>query len=359
MASLQKRVRYKGRSAWLIQFILNRQRRSVFLSSKYTKELALDVKNVIEKLVCSIETDTPLDRRTFAWLSSATDDLKKRLTSAGLINIREKKTIGEIIELYLSCMKSQFNSNTYRQKSRFFATLIDSLGKDECIEDIPLFRIEQFFNRTNISTATRATHIAFARACFNWALKQGYIETNPINKIKRGSMKNKEKEYYVEMKDFYSILSCSRSDDVRLALLFYRIGGLRLSEALLVRWDDVDFNKKKIKVHSPKTAKAGKASRTIPLFKELAEAITAHKKVGEFLIQLDKKQVYYEAQLALRKSGVKPYPRLIQNLRSSRAIEISREYGIVVENEWLGHTRDVALSHYLHTTQEDFDKATM
>ena len=172
-------------------------------------------------------------------------------------------------------------------------------------------------------------------------------------------MKNKENEYYVEMLDFYKILNCSESADLRLALLFYRIGGLRLSEALLVRWDDVDFKKKRIKVHSPKTAKAGKASRIIPLFKELAEAISAHEHKGEFLIKLDKKQVYYETQLALKKSGVKRYPRLIQNLRSSRAIEISREFGIVVENEWLGHTRDVALSHYLHTTQEDYDRATM
>ena len=55
---------------------------------------------------------------------------------------------------------------------------------------------------------------------------------------------------------------------------------------------------------------------------------------------------------------MRPYPKLWQNLRSSRSTEVEREFGAFLESQWIGHTQAVAREHYLMVTQEDLDRAT-
>ncbi len=56
-------------------------------------------------------------------------------------------------------------------------------------------------------------------------------------------------------------------------------------------------------------------------------------------------------------AGLNRWERLIQNLRSSRAIEIAREYGVLAEAEWIGHSPQTAKDHYLHVLDADFEHA--
>ena len=50
---------------------------------------------------------------------------------------------------------------------------------------------------------------------------------------------------------------------------------------------------------------------------------------------------------------VKPF----QNLRSSAEIDLNREFPQHVVARWLGHSENVALKHYLRTTDDDFLRA--
>ena len=50
---------------------------------------------------------------------------------------------------------------------------------------------------------------------------------------------------------------------------------------------------------------------------------------------------------------VKPF----QNLRSSAEIDLNREFPQHVMARWLGHSENVALKHYLRTTDDDFLRA--
>jgi len=56
-------------------------------------------------------------------------------------------------------------------------------------------------------------------------------------------------------------------------------------------------------------------------------------------------------------AGVKPWPKLFQNLRASRATELAADYPAHVAADWLGHSTLVAQKHYWQTTDTDFDKA--
>ena len=103
MASLQERKRKDGR-AYLIQFTLNRERRSLFLDIKYTRDEAEAVKLVVEKCVDAIETETNVDKRTLAWLENAPDDLRSRFIAAGLIEeeIDGSMTLDELFQAFFA-----------------------------------------------------------------------------------------------------------------------------------------------------------------------------------------------------------------------------------------------------------------
>ena len=60
----------------------------------------------------------------------------------------------------------------------------------------------------------------------------------------------------------------------------------------------------------------------------------------------------------LRVAKVKPWPKLFQNLRASRATELAAEHPSHVAAAWLGHSTIVAAKHYWQVTDADFEKAT-
>ena len=59
----------------------------------------------------------------------------------------------------------------------------------------------------------------------------------------------------------------------------------------------------------------------------------------------------------IRKAGLKPWPKLFQNLRSTRETELAESYPIQVVCEWIGNTAAVAAKHYLQTTDEHYRQA--
>ncbi len=59
----------------------------------------------------------------------------------------------------------------------------------------------------------------------------------------------------------------------------------------------------------------------------------------------------------LRVAKAKPWPKLFQNLRASRATELAAEHPSHVAAAWLGHSTIVAAKHYWQVTDADFAKA--
>lgn len=59
----------------------------------------------------------------------------------------------------------------------------------------------------------------------------------------------------------------------------------------------------------------------------------------------------------IEKAGLKPRPKLVPNLRSTRVTELERQFPIHVVCAWLGNTRAVPREHDLQARDEDFEKA--
>ena len=118
-------------------------------------------------------------------------------------------------------------------------------------------------------------------------------------------------------------------------------------------------------IHSPKTEHhAGGESRVIPLFPELRpylEEVWEQAEPGtEFVItRYRQKNVNLRTQLQkiIKRAGLKPWPKLFQNLRASRATELVNSFPGHVAAAWLGHCEAIAEKHYWQVTDDHFEQA--
>ncbi len=58
----------------------------------------------------------------------------------------------------------------------------------------------------------------------------------------------------------------------------------------------------------------------------------------------------------LEQAGIPPWPKLFQNLRSSRETELAEHFPIHVVCSWIGNSQLVAMRHYLQITDEHFHR---
>ena len=59
----------------------------------------------------------------------------------------------------------------------------------------------------------------------------------------------------------------------------------------------------------------------------------------------------------IHKAGLKPWPKLFQNLRATRETELAEQWPEHVACAWIGNSRMVARKHYLQVTEEHFEQA--
>ena len=59
----------------------------------------------------------------------------------------------------------------------------------------------------------------------------------------------------------------------------------------------------------------------------------------------------------IRRAGHEPWPKLFQNLRSTRETELAEHFPLHVVTAWIGNSELVAAKHYLQLTDDHFIRA--
>jgi hypothetical protein len=156
-----------------------------------------------------------------------------------------------------------------------------------------------------------------------------------------------------------------------------RFGGLRVpSEALSLRWTDINWDRNSIRIPCPKLEHIeGHESREIPLFGELRpflqECWDLAESGAEFVITRHRPPVlksgagWANANLRTRftkiiqRAGLTPWPRLWHNLRASRQTELADQFPSHVVCQWIGNSESVAREHYLTVTDTNVRDAVI
>ena len=369
MAWVSKRIKKSG-VAWLIEFNLARRRRSFYLPTKYDETSARQIADIVERLAVAVDTGASLDRRTLLWIQAAPDDLKERFERVGLIERAARLTVGELFDKYLRSASARLKETTTRLASWSFNAFLENVPEDTPVESITVARACEVCERirASYSAASYSTIARVLRRVFAWGVELELIEKNPFRAVKSGGEKNKSREYFVSRDKVAWILSACPSLEWRALFALWRFGGVRRGEAFLITWGGVDFERGRVVVPSPKTERhVGKGERVIPLFPELRSELSAlwsslpaaarKDKSARVVRSIGYNNVQKKLAEILTAARVRAWPRLIQNLRASRAVEVFREFGALCESEWIGHGVEVAKNHYLRVLSDEFARA--
>lgn len=130
-------------------------------------------------------------------------------------------------------------------------------------------------------------------------------------------------------------------------------------------WSDINWEKDKIVVHSPKTEHhEGGDCRIIPLFPELRNDLEqCFEETQEGSVNVVESLRKGCGNLGpqflqiIQRAGLKPWPKVFRNLRGSRQTELTHEFPLQVVCGWIGNTPEAARRHYLTIADEPFQKA--
>jgi hypothetical protein len=358
-----------------ILFVAQDGSRKTIRLGKCSQKQAEAAKVKIEALVTA-QFNGSVDDEVSRWLAALPENMHSKLVAVGLAKPRATPADAAASGMTLGCLLDEYTQSRVDVKpgtqltyGRTCQYLLGYFPADKRLSEInegdaDAWRLHLLGQGLAISTVNRAC--GMARQFFRAAVRRKLLAGNPFDDLESSVKSNKARQFYVSRQDIEKIIAACPNTEWKLIVALARYGGLRTpSETLLLRWGDINWEAGKMLVRSPKTEHhTGGESRLVPLFPELGpllrEAFTAAEPGAEFVIAKHRKRgANLRTQLLriMAKAGVKPWPKLLQNCRSTRQTELCEHWPEHIVCAWIGNSRLVAREHYLQIRDEDFLRA--
>lgn len=343
----------------------------------------------LDKLVEARRLGEKIPGDTLNFLKNLNDRLHKKLVKFKLLEPREVPVtepeptekpvlLGEFLDDYIS-KRTDVKPATRTFYGHTRRNLVEHFGDKK-----PLFEITEGdaddFRRYLIgelpAEASVNRRCGMAKTFFRNAVRHRLISSNPFQDLDASIKGNASKQRFIDRATIDRIIEYAPDAEWRLLIALARYGGLRIpSEALSLRWCDIDWEKQRIRITAPKTEHhENRGTRDIPIFPELVQPLQdawgQADDGAEFVINRHRPQsvinaagnwhgVNFRTQFTkiIRRAGFEPWPRIWQNLRSSRETELASDHPLHVVCAWIGNSERVAARHYLQVTDAHFEKA--
>lgn len=158
--------------------------------------------------------------------------------------------------------------------------------------------------------------IVATSALFRHGARRGVVASNPVRQLERGdrpSGKRTSEPRYLDRKAIDKLLA-SLGDDMRPVAAALAFAGLRVSEALALRWRDVDLKAGMLDLAG--ATKTAASTQPVPMTADLVRELNAHRKrVGLTLARVrpdallfphDRRNVLRAVYLAGDRAGLNP-----------------------------------------------------
>ena len=344
------------------------KRRPIYLGAKLTKRQAESVLSYVERLAHSVESNTVPEREVSKWLGEVPEKLYKKLVTCGLATAREKivsQTIERLISDYVASRNGVAES-TIARWTTVTNHLFAYFGKEKPLTEVTAGDADDFseyLKSKGTADNSRRRYLGIAKQFFTWAVRHKLIAENPFADQKTSvGDSDPKRQFFVDRELSERILETCPDSEWKLIFALMRFGGLRCpTEVLNLRWEDILWGKSRFRIYSQKTDQ----TRYCPIFPELLPYLSSSFELAddgeEFVISkrhgMTHRGLIAQYKRILHFAAVDQYPKLFQNLRSTRQTELTRKYPAHVVCEWLGNSHKVALKHYLQVTDEDFEAA--
>lgn len=370
MASISKASKTGSR---YLQFVdpVTKKRRTLHLS-QMTKREADGFKYKLERLVSCKQAGVGYESDVATWVASLDKGIADKLAEWGLIQPRAdafSPPLASFLDGYFA-KRTDVKPGTQIIYRRVRNHLVTFFGANRQLKTITAGEADdwtRFLQQQGLGRNTVRRHIGFARQFFRVAIRHKLITENPFAELKAAMSGNPDRYYFLTADDTYKLMDACNSTEWRLIIALARFGGLRTpSETFALQWQHVNWETNRITVPSPKTEHhAGHASRLVPIFPELRPYLQAAWDQAEpgavhlITSYRDTKQnLRTQFERIIQRAGLKPWPKLFQNLRSSRETELLEKFPIQSVTAWIGNSEAVAKKHYLQVTDAHFDRAS-
>ena len=351
-----------------IQFFDSERVRKTIRLGKVSRRNAESVKSHIEELVSSSITGNPPRDATSRWVADLESVMYDKLAHVGLIKPRGSSSLGGFVDSYIQ-QRIDVKKSTRMVYERVRRYLVEYFGENRRLRDITPadaddWRLHLIEKGLADNTIRRSCGVA-KQFCFA-AIRRELIMSNPFAGLVAAVKPVKDRFYFVSRQEANAVLDACTDAEFRLVFALARFGGLRVpSEVLRLRWTDIDWEHNKVRVCSPKTEHhEGGGERLIPLFPELRPYLlevfeTAQVGAESCISTYRDSTANLRTRLlrTVRRAGLSPWPKLWQNLRSTRETELADEFPMHVVCNWMGNSQPVAAKLYLQITDEHFDHA--
>jgi integrase len=352
-----------------VQFIdRDGKRRTVRLGVDVPQKAVDDVCRRVAALNAAAITGTPIDGELARWVRNLPDAMHDKLARVGLVPSREQTaaTLAQLVERFEAAAVVKASTKAaYKQTT---GSLLESLGETTPVRSITAADADRWvagLADEGLSPATRAKRTIVARAIFRRAVRWGLIESSPFEHLKAGSQSNPARQHYIPRAALDSILAACPSVRWRAIVGLARLAALRTpSEPASLRWSDVDWERGRLTVRSPKQERHGEhAERVVPIDPALGVILAAlftEAKPGADLIFPElgtSANLRTTFQKIIRRAGLSPWPRTFHNLRASALADWCERFPSHAVARWAGHSPMIAARHYVGARDVHFDRA--
>lgn len=302
------------------------------------------------------------------------DTMLRRAEAELVAGTFRREKFGNFYERWIASKHNLKESTLVSYKHTFKLHILPTF-KDKRLSDIKPRDVQEWIDglaKTGMSPATVGRCFRYFRACMKQAEAWEEIGRAPTIKINLPRKDAGELDF-LEPKDILRLLDAAE-DPERSLFAILAMSGLRLGEAIGLRWRDVDYEMRAIKVtrswsyhggfHEPKSATS---RRAVPLLDALADTLRdyyhskGHPALDDLLFThdgikpLDPANVRKRFLKALDAAGLKHVT--MHSLRHSYAsIMLSNGASVKALQRALGHANaSMTLNTYTHLIQEDMD----
>ncbi len=330
---------------------------------------AREFKGKVEALLSCVITATPPDTMLSTWLAELPDKMHAKLAKAGLVQSRAPVpaalTLDEWLTKYISQREGDLKPASIAELRRTGKLLKAHFGEDTTLDRITRNGAADWRSvlaDRGLAEATIRKHCRNAKTVFSEAAERDLIEKNPFAKLTSSPIAA-DRGRYVTPDETTVILAACPDVQWRTLVGLARLAGLRCpSETHILTWADVDWERGRLSVYSPKTERFEKRRRrTVPIVPELAailqDAFAAAADGQERVLTLSRHNPQQRLHGIVKRAEVEPIERCFQTLRQSRETEWAGCFPGHAVATWMGHSEKVSREHYLMVTDDLFDLA--
>ncbi len=376
MASVFRESSGKSR----LQVLINGERKSYALG-KINKKQADFIEAKVDELEVAKKINMGMSSETLAWIKNIDPEFFEKLSLWGLVPASVSGRLSrdiDIEKLFEDCQaqlrqKPNTKMNWRLAKQR----AIRYLGKSKPIQSVTAadakglrhWMLTTGWNGKAYAEGTTRKTTGILKQVFDHAIAREWISKNPFRgkDLPTAVRANKSRQAYISAETVLNVMSFCSCNERKLIIALTRFNGLRCpSEHLGLRKRDIDWQRRRMLIHSPKTEHhPGKATRIIPIMPEvygLLEKLCDRLQPDDFVVTLYRMPNSGQRKMlirAIKQAKTTQWPRLFHNMRSSCQTDWERRFPSHVVCQWMGNSYRVATEHYLQVTEEDFEAATM